>query len=87
MRLPVEILHQIYLYLHPYDFNSARHTCRSWFTTSLNRSILVRMLKRGGWWSSVEDILGLGLFSQRKQHLDEIWTMSKWLSRECTLCC
>ncbi|KAF0324376.1 F-box domain-containing protein [Colletotrichum asianum] len=87
MRLPVEILHQVYLYLHPCDFNSARHTCRSWFTLSLNRSILVQMLKRGGWWSSVEDILGLGLFSQRIQYLDEIWTMSKWLSRECTLCC
>ncbi|KAH9242291.1 hypothetical protein K456DRAFT_1905194 [Colletotrichum gloeosporioides 23] len=87
MRLPAEILHQVYLYLHPCDFNSARHTCRSWFTVSLNRSILVQMLKRGGWWSSVEDILGLSLFSQRKQYLDEIWTMSKWLSRECTLCC
>ncbi|KAH0424701.1 F-box domain-containing protein [Colletotrichum camelliae] len=87
MRLPVEILHQVYLYLHPCDFNSARHTCRSWFTASLNRSILIRMLKRGGWWSSAEDLLGLGFFSQRKQHLDEIWTMSKWLSRECTLCC
>ncbi|KAL0938396.1 F-box domain-containing protein [Colletotrichum truncatum] len=44
------------------------------------------MLKRGGWWSSIESILGLELpYPQRKRFLDEGWTMSKWLARECTL--
>ncbi|TIC89667.1 hypothetical protein CH35J_012674 [Colletotrichum higginsianum] len=90
MRLPVEILHQIYFLLDPPDFNVARHTCRTWFWASLNRSILVTMLKRGGWWSSIERILEVkqgkrALFNVHDQDVTEEWVMSKWLARECAL--
>ncbi|KAK1987321.1 F-box domain-containing protein [Colletotrichum cereale] len=89
MRLPVEILHQIYALLHPYDFNVARHTCRSWFWAGLSRSILVTMLKRGGWWSSIETIIdreqNKALPSTYGQDTNQEWIMSKWLARECTL--
>ncbi|WYZ42389.1 hypothetical protein EsH8_VI_000088 [Colletotrichum jinshuiense] len=86
MRLPVEILHQIYTLLDPYDFNSSRHTCRAWFWAGMNRSVLVDMLKRGGWWSSVENILKMEQhLVPPKQNLDQTTIMSKWIARECTL--
>ncbi|KZL76656.1 f-box domain-containing protein [Colletotrichum incanum] len=89
MRLPVEILHQIYTLLDPYDFNVARHTCRSWFLVGLSRTVLVSMLKRGGWWSSMEGIFNEEqndtLLSIHGQALNTEWVMSKWLARECTL--
>lgn len=49
MTLPNEIVQEVYAFLSPTDFNAARHTCRSWFLASLDRSILVQMLKWGGW--------------------------------------
>ncbi|RSM11587.1 hypothetical protein CDV31_006690 [Fusarium ambrosium] len=55
-RLPYEIMQQIYLYLTPEDFNAARYTSRSWFRAGLCPSLLVEMLKRGGWWSSLQQI-------------------------------
>ncbi|KZL69848.1 F-box domain-containing protein [Colletotrichum tofieldiae] len=89
MRLPVEILHQIYALLDPYDFNAARHTCRSWFLAGLSRTVLASMLKRGGWWSSIEGILDLeqndALLRVHGQDMNTEWVMSKWLARECTL--
>lgn len=46
--LPPEILTKIYKRLSPSDFNSARHSCRSWFISSLEHSLLETMLKRSG---------------------------------------
>lgn len=49
MRMPTEILQQVYLLLPPGGFNAARHSCRAWFVASLNRVLLMEMLRRGGW--------------------------------------
>ncbi|KAK5988578.1 hypothetical protein PT974_10062 [Cladobotryum mycophilum] len=57
MRLPTEIIQQIYHLLSPVDFNAARHSCRSWYMASVDRALLTRMLKQGGWWSSLLRIL------------------------------
>ncbi|KFA53462.1 hypothetical protein S40293_03468 [Stachybotrys chartarum IBT 40293] len=84
MKLPTETLQQIYSLLSPIDFDAARHTCRSWFLTSLDRSLLAMILRRGGWWSSVvrilahRDVVSCLNFNQES-------IMSKWLSRECKL--
>lgn len=84
MRLPNETLQNIYRYLAPRDFHAARRTCRLWFLASLDRSLLVQMLKRGGWWSSWLSIRE----SQNTFQLpegDEMKLMSKWISRESDL--
>ncbi|KAL6250554.1 hypothetical protein RBB50_002856 [Rhinocladiella similis] len=39
LRLPREILQQIYSYLLPSGFDAARHTCREWYLASLNRTV------------------------------------------------
>jgi hypothetical protein len=57
--LPTEVIQQIFRSLHPADFNAARHTCRSWFVTSLDGPMLETMLRRGGWSSSVPRSKGL----------------------------
>lgn len=82
-QLPTEVLHQIYLELGPADFNSARHTCRSWYVNSLEQGLLETMLKRGGWTSSIpseEPRLGL---PPRGTSVE--WLMSKRIARECAL--
>ncbi|KPM45341.1 Calcium permeable stress-gated cation channel 1 [Neonectria ditissima] len=84
MRLPNETVQQLYLLLSPEDYNSARHTCRSWFLASLDRGLLVRMLKRGGWWSSLLQII-TPLNITRLLSLNQERIMSKWISRECAL--
>ncbi|KAI5463693.1 hypothetical protein BGZ63DRAFT_442353 [Mariannaea sp. PMI_226] len=84
MKLPTETIQQIYIFLAPQDYNTARHTCRSWFIASLDRSLLVRMLKRGGWWSSMLQIM-TPLNITRLLNLDQEMIMSKWISRECSL--
>ncbi len=85
--LPVEILQQIFALLRPVDFNAARHTCRAWMMSSLNKSLLISMLKRAGWWSSTE--ADLASYSQRrglvKAGVNEEWLLSKKLARECSL--
>ncbi|KAK1595526.1 F-box domain-containing protein [Colletotrichum navitas] len=89
MRLPVEILHHIYDLLDPYDFNVARHTCRPWFCAGLNRTVLVTMLKRGGWWSSINTIIDVEhnkpMLETHDQYPNQEWIMSKWFARECAL--
>lgn len=84
MRIPVEILQQIFTTLLPIDFNDARHTCRLWFFASLDRSLLTLMLKRGGWWSSVLRIISSmdNMFCPSVSHEA---LMSRWLARECNL--
>ncbi|KAH6671091.1 hypothetical protein B0J14DRAFT_669970 [Halenospora varia] len=83
-RLPTEILQQIYLNLRPTDFNSARHTCRSWFIGSLERVSLETMLKRGGFSGVLHDMTGNHVLDAEVKVSDE-WLMSKRLSRECAL--
>ncbi|VUC33025.1 unnamed protein product [Clonostachys rosea] len=83
MNLPTEMLQQIYQLLSPVDFNSARYTCRSWFSASYDRSLLMQMLKRGGWWTSVLRILAPPEMSSVENN--DLRIMSKWISRETTL--
>ena len=83
--LPVEIIQQIYSHLSPTDFNSARHTCRSWFVASLEHSIMETMLKRGGWYAGSQyDLTANHVLNSRLAVNDE-WLMSKRISRECAL--
>lgn len=69
--LPNEILQQIYGYLSPKDFNAARHTCRTWQFASLDRRLLMTMLRRGGWQGNIK-------YNDRD-------SLSRRLSRECSL--
>ncbi|RFU31344.1 hypothetical protein B7463_g4993, partial [Scytalidium lignicola] len=55
LMLPREIVWQIFLYLAPADFNSARRVSRSWFRISLQPAILSIMLRHGGWSSSISN--------------------------------
>ncbi|KXH30075.1 F-box domain-containing protein [Colletotrichum simmondsii] len=85
-RLPIEILLDIYSLLDPYDFNSSRHTCRSWLVAGMNETILDCMLSRGGWASSIKSILGFQTSSNTDTPVsNRASVMSKWLARECTL--
>ncbi|KAI9812508.1 MAG: hypothetical protein M1832_000402 [Thelocarpon impressellum] len=85
-RTPAEILQHIYQYLDPVDFNTARHTCRAWMLASLQRTLLMKMLKRGGWWSGVlQDLLHAEISGSSGQVVSEEWIMSKRLARECSL--
>ncbi|KAE9972897.1 hypothetical protein EG328_004705 [Venturia inaequalis] len=70
MGYPRELIQHIYSYLHPRDFNAARHTCQSWMTASLDKTLLKTMLKRAGWSAKDENY---------------IWGMSCRLARECAL--
>lgn len=78
--LPTEILAEIYSYLHPKDFNAARRTCRTWMTASLDKSLLVTMLTRGGWpmYDGPE-------VSQLPTSGNETWDISRHFSRQCAL--
>lgn len=85
-KVPAELLHQVYHYLAPADFHSARHTCRSWFISSLEKSLLEIMCKRAGISSSVKTELAKQVAQSRtsRPYNDE-WVVSKMLSRECAL--
>ncbi|KAF2134228.1 DUF221-domain-containing protein [Dothidotthia symphoricarpi CBS 119687] len=88
-RLPFEIVQQVYGYLGPKDFNAARHTCRNWMGASLNKSLLIAILKRGGWSSTVHDDLegrNRDFMYRRTASLpSDEWILSRYISRECTL--
>ena len=88
--LPTEVSQQIFYSLHPADFNSARHTCRSWFINSLERLILETMLNRGGWSARIVRSVGskhpiAHNVVDEQNIVNEEWQMSKRLSRECAL--
>jgi hypothetical protein len=82
--LPTEIVQQIFYNLAPADFNSARHTCRSWLIKSLCRSLLETMLRRAGFSNRI-------IPSTADQRILEEygtsaeWSMSKTLALECAL--
>ncbi|APA06498.1 hypothetical protein sscle_02g012680 [Sclerotinia sclerotiorum 1980 UF-70] len=84
-KLPTEIIQQIYDYLTPADFNSARHTCRTWFFTSIERSLLENMIRRGGWESSCQQEISETKCAAFKRSPEYDWFMSKRISRECAL--
>lgn len=84
MRLPVEILQQMYMLLSPIEFNEARHACRMWHFASLHYGLLMLMLKRGGWWSSMMRLLS-SINSLECPDITQEMLMSKWISRECSL--
>lgn len=84
--LPVEILHQIYSYLDPADFDAARRTCRTWMGSSLNSRLLENMLKTAGWWNaSLADALGNEMRGSVTKIESEEWLLSKRLATECSL--
>lgn len=84
--LPVEILHQIYSYLDPADFDAARRTCRTWMGSSLNSRLLESMLKTAGWWNaSLADALGNEMRGMSTKIESEEWLLSKRLATECLL--
>lgn len=84
--LPVEILHQIYSYLDPADFDAARRTCRTWMGSSLNSRLLERMLKTAGWWNaSLADALGNEIRGFGTKIESEEWLLSKRLATEHSL--
>ncbi|KAF2433452.1 hypothetical protein EJ08DRAFT_79643 [Tothia fuscella] len=87
IELPGEIIQDIYSYLPPKDFNSARHTCHSWMTASLDKNLLITMLKRGGWFSGVARYLTRALtISDPKKFTDtSVWLLSCRIARECAL--
>ena len=47
-RLPGEVLQLIYRHLSPLDFEVARHVCKNWFLASLDKNLLLRMIKTAG---------------------------------------
>lgn len=83
--LPAEILRKIYLSLAPPDFNSARHVCRSWYINSLEYSLLEIILRRGGWYTSIQRELLNHSSLDRQIRINNEWLMSKHLAKECAL--
>jgi hypothetical protein len=84
-RLPTEVIQRVYRYLNPPDFNSARHSCRSWLISSLERSVLEMMLSRGGWSTSVEYNMEVNHETCTRNNVNDEWLMSKNIARECAL--
>lgn len=84
-KLPTEIIQQIYDYLTPADFNSARHTCRTWLLTSIDRTLLEIMIRRGGWEISCQQEISETKSEAFRRSSEYEWLMSKRISRECAL--
>ncbi|KFZ00202.1 hypothetical protein V500_01127 [Pseudogymnoascus sp. VKM F-4518 (FW-2643)] len=83
--LPPEILSKVYQWLSPSDFNSARLSCRSWYINSLEYSLLDAMLKRSGWYASIQRELFNNKSVDRHLRMSDEWLMSKHLAKECAL--
>lgn len=82
--LPAEILQQIFFHLSPSDFNSARHSCQTWFIHSLSKPLLETSLQRMGYSDAIcKD------YSSNKASDEDItkyeWRLSKRIARECAL--
>jgi len=84
IRLPLEIVHNIYARLGAIDFNSARHTCSRWRQFSLDRAMLETMLARGGWSSGANAEMAARLRIGSPQLSVEQF-LSARLARECAL--
>ena len=87
--LPTEVLQHIYLHTSAIDFNHARYVNRSWFVSSLDRDLLVIMLKRLGFWRAAEAELmsskSRRTYERNGTYKSEIRFLSIYLSRECSL--
>ncbi|QSZ35252.1 hypothetical protein DSL72_008121 [Monilinia vaccinii-corymbosi] len=83
--LPTEIIQQIYGHLTPADLNSARHTCRTWLLSSIDRSLLESMIRRGGWEASCQQEISDTKCAEFRLSSEYEWFMSKRISRECAL--
>ncbi|KAK7542771.1 uncharacterized protein J3D65DRAFT_547182, partial [Phyllosticta citribraziliensis] len=81
-RLPAEVIQEVFSHLHPRDFNSARHSCRIWMLSSLDRNLLRIMLQRGAWWYGAHGELWSHATSIR---YSEEWLLSRHLARQCAL--
>lgn len=86
--LPTEIIQQIYSFVQlNADFDNARRTCKSWMGAGLDRKLLTRMLKRGGWWEAAE--LDLRRWreipKEQRDEESEEWVLSKRLATEVRL--
>jgi len=88
--IPVEVLQQVFHYLGPKDFNSARHVCSKWMASSLDSSLLTLMLKRGGFsigpetrWQAVQTPQVMS--TQTASSRPDVWLLSCRLARECSL--
>lgn len=77
LRVPPEILQQIYMLLNPLDFNAARDSCLSWHYASLDPWILIPQIRRGGWLSALEKDDGT--------IRTDVDRLSSVLARECVL--
>jgi hypothetical protein len=86
-QLPLEILQQVFLQLSPTDFNSARHSCRSWLIHSLSRSLLETFLRRMGFSDAIRTSSTLIRSQSQSPQLRESyeWLLSKRIARECAL--
>ncbi|TVY36733.1 hypothetical protein LOCC1_G006417 [Lachnellula occidentalis] len=84
-QLPTEIINEIFYYLNPVDFNSARRICRSWFIASLDQSMLRMMLKRGGFSRTIHYNTTANIAVGTKAEINDEWVMSKRVARECAL--
>lgn len=83
-RLPTEILLNIFYNLSAKDFNAARRTCRGWMLASLDKSLLVTMLSRGGWYGeTTKDRDATRNYPIADSN--EEWILSRHLSRQCAL--
>ena len=86
-KLPAEMIYEILSYLSPFEFNSARHTCRTWMRISLDKSLLARMIRRAAWWNSVE--MTMRCYLARTDAVEDdfpaVWLLSSILARECAI--
>jgi hypothetical protein len=82
---PAEVLCRIYDSISPADFNSARHACHLWYINSLDSSLLEKMLKRGGWSTSIHNGLASNHILYSQARVNDEWLMSKRIARECAL--
>lgn len=83
--LPTELLVIIYNQLSPRDFDNARRTCSRWMRVSLDRDLLQRMLKRGGWWRAWQRDCQIPRKHTSKVREGLEWRLSKRLAMECWL--
>ena len=86
-KLPVEVIQEIYQYLSPVDFNAARHTCNKWMNASLDKALLILMMRDGGWWEGMDEKLHqIGQHSIYEDYITaEESLMSNALATECAL--
>ncbi|KAJ4344007.1 hypothetical protein N0V95_006427 [Ascochyta clinopodiicola] len=85
VKLPTEILLNVYNHLSAKDFNAARRTCRGWMLASLNKGLLITMLRRGGWHEDGGTQDDDATQSHSPTETSQEWILSRQLSRQCAL--